>query len=219
MARGATLCTTCESDQSIWRNELKYWSGIVGLITLVVSGATFSLNFGREAWQKIFGQTLAIADFSSTDILRVWNISNTDVWIKQIKIKSDGPSYQFGITTSLVIKPKEVGDLNYRDAAISQWEGTVAGLLRSGFSDYATDMTPEERDHMRNDLLPAKNMFVPDFLYRDGPEYAEIKGIHGGALFTFPCTIEIEHTNAGDASSEVTDIPCVGTLRRLKTGL
>ena len=53
--KGATVCKVCKSDQANWRNELKYWAGVVGVLTLIASGIAFTTNVGFQAWQRIFG--------------------------------------------------------------------------------------------------------------------------------------------------------------------
>ena len=80
----AKLCSDCGSYQDKWRTELKFWSSIVGLVALIVTGVTFSFDLGRDLYQKLFGQSLAISDISTTDDLRVWNISQTDIWITEV---------------------------------------------------------------------------------------------------------------------------------------
>jgi hypothetical protein len=40
----ATLCTHCKSDQAAWRNELRYWAGVVGVFALIASGVAFTTS-------------------------------------------------------------------------------------------------------------------------------------------------------------------------------
>jgi hypothetical protein len=215
IAAGAVLCPKCNSYQRPWRNELKYWSGVVGLVTLVVSGLTFSLDAGRAIYQDMFSSDLAVSDFSSTDIARIWNISRTDVWITHVHIKSRKPVYDFQVTTSHVIKPNDVLEFNFLKLAREQWSGFVGDLIKGNIADYGTDLSADEISDLEEDIVDTKENFVTDFLLRNGPEHRHLLSIHGRDLFTYACKLRIYYRISQSDTQQVLSVPCVGTVRRL----
>lgn len=215
MANGASLCKTCNSYQRPWRNDLRYWSGIAGLITLIVSGLTFSLELSTNLYDRLFGADLAVSDFKTSNVARLWNTATVDIWVTGVRFDSSGPTYSVSEPTSLMIENSKVGEIDLHSLFLKAFKGKLRDqLARAG--DYATDLTIGERSRISEDLLPEKDLVAPDFILRDGPEHRHLKEIHKADLFGFPCTFVITYRRADDSADRAFDVPCFGTLRRLK---
>src|SRR5262245_54019590 len=50
IAQNLTVCPTCKEYQSRWRNELKYWAAMAGLITLIGSGLVWTGGYVKAAY-------------------------------------------------------------------------------------------------------------------------------------------------------------------------
>lgn len=210
----ARLCKTCGSFQRPWRTEFKYWSGIVGLITLVVSGATISLEFGVRLHDRLFGADLAVGSYETSNIARVWNTAAVDVWITNVRFDSTGPTYSLSEPANVVIQPSKVGTIDLRSLFRRGFQGTVGDLLaRSG--DYATGLTDVQRRSISEDLVPEKNTVAPDFMLKDGPEHRHLLEIHGDDLFTYACIFELSYRRVDEQEDRSISVPCIGTVREV----
>lgn len=215
MPSDARLCKECGSFQDAWRTELKYWSGVVGLVTLVVSGLAFSLEFGARLHERLFGKDLAVSDFKSSNLLRIWNTSSVDIWITGVRFDSTEPTYSMSESVNLIVKKSKVGELNLYKLFQKAFKGTLATQLQQA-GDYATDLTTDEKEGLSQDIEVAKNNVAPDFIMRDGPEHKHLMELHGGGLFGYSCTFVLSYRRVDDSTDQFLDVPCFGTVRRVK---
>lgn len=202
------------------RTELKYWSGIVGLIVFIFSALALVTEFGGRQFRQWFGDHLAISDMSSTDKLRVWNVTDGDIWLKRIDIvgNNDGEEYgyNFGVILSSVIKPKAAADIDIPTLMKEQWRGTWQEIVSQEVGDFVSPLSDAETKLFKSHDLDVIKRYPPDFLYKDGPEFAQQEAIFGDKIFTFGCSMKITYASTFNTGNQHFEIPCVGMLRHVK---
>src|SRR5262245_24997156 len=88
---GARICTNCDSFQADWRNEVKYWAGVAGIITLIASGLVFTADLGSRLWRRIFGYEIAVTNMDPFGKTVVWNLTSSAIHLRTVAINSAMP--------------------------------------------------------------------------------------------------------------------------------
>lgn len=87
---GATLCAKCGQYQAKWKNRLRYFGALAGLLTVIIGGAVFIVERAPTAWRTFFWkddvQVLAFANVLKSTIA---NIGHGSVFVESIEVKSD----------------------------------------------------------------------------------------------------------------------------------
>ena len=94
MNSGASLCQSCGSSQSFWRNELRYWAAVAGVFSIVAATIGYSINAGPEIRKTLFwNDSINILRFSESDnetALAIVNTGDGPVWIDKLSYQAGG---------------------------------------------------------------------------------------------------------------------------------
>jgi hypothetical protein len=96
---GASLCQSCGSSQSFWRNELRYWAAVAGVFSIIAATIGYSINAGPEIRKTLFwNDNIEILRFSESDnetALSIVNTGDGPVWIEKLTYQAGGSFKQF----------------------------------------------------------------------------------------------------------------------------
>jgi len=111
MQLGATLCPVCKSQRSPWRNQLVFFAGTAGFLTLIATALSFAarqvaLVYRQVAWTddvKVLQLGISMPPFI---YVALSNSGDGDVLAKSISIRWNEGVYQYALDR--VIKPGTV---------------------------------------------------------------------------------------------------------------
>lgn len=220
----AKLCGECNSYQAPWRNELKYWSGITGLVTLIVSGLVVSYTFGAIIHNRIFRQDIWVSEFQLFGNSAFWNQSEVDVMISTVRIVTQGPTYDLlwhvdqMVETSAGLEDgvgrKTLVPLRFNLSKITntEWHGTVAEQFDySQVGNYSIWISDKDVDLLKGDDETTKRRYMLDIVLKEGAQNAQLRAALGKKLFEVPAECEVSYLKFG--SLHLLSFPCVGLLR------
>jgi hypothetical protein len=217
---GATLCPKCASYQRRWRNEIKYWSGIAGLVTLIATGLAFAGNNALLLYDRLFPPDLVVSEFNSFGKVALWNGSKQNAWLTHLQVHSEKPFFEVEWPLYTMIKANSpfVRDM------VKESAESILGSNKEIFGvqpgDYAVE--PDEttiKNFERSDTDIAKR-FVPAFLSKNGTDFRQIEENYA-KKYSFGCTASLEYVYTSSISvftsrnlSKVLAFPCVGMIRK-----
>jgi predicted nucleic acid-binding Zn ribbon protein len=215
--RSAKLCTHCKSNQAAWRNEVQYWAGVAGLFTVIATGLTFTTNIALQLWQRIFGQEISIANLDPFGRTVAWNVTQSPISVRLIKIISEAPKYDlvwdvFQLVEpnkELLVGPKRESPLELQGIAKS-WQGLLRDMFGREPGPYAlldANTLVEVKKNWHTDK------YVPTFLMPDSETYEEARRFLKTELQTFECKATVTFQRMADGSSGSVEVPCKGTFR------
>lgn len=208
--KGATLCKLCKSDQSNWRNELKFWAGVAGIFTLVASGLVFTANLGFQLWQRAFGHEIAVTNVDPFGKTIAWNLSANPIYLKTVSIRSMAPKNDLVWEVHKTIAANSSIEFQLMDVAKASWYGLPGELFGVAPAEYAkVDQTTFAQ--LKQQMLTGK--YVPTFLMPDSESFTQLKRVMGDQFRTFDCNISIEFVRLWDGSSSSISVPCNGAFR------
>ncbi|MBY3381676.1 hypothetical protein [Rhizobium laguerreae] len=224
IANNAKLCSACSSYQAPWRNELKYWSGITGLVTLIVSGLVVSYTFGAIIYNRIFREDIWVSEFQLFGNSAFWNQSEADIMISTVRITTTGPTYDLlwhvdqmvetsaGIEDGIGRKTLVPLRLNLSKTTNTEWHGTVADQFNyNRLGNYTVGVSDTDIRLLKGDDEGAKGRFTLDFVLMEGAQHSQLQGALGSKLFQVPADCEVSYLKFG--SRYFMRFPCVGLLR------
>lgn len=213
LENGALVCTECSHYVHNWRNHLKYWSGIIGLMAFFASAITVVVRFGDEAYSEVFRPDLSVSDFVTFSPSSIWNLTKTDAWITTISIRSSAGGYDLQWNVLKQIRPRESYRFELYKLSSENWSGTLKELFsKERLGDFVTRIEPREMKEIIDGSDGGK--YVLDFMWKNGPQYKQMKAHFGDELPEFSCEIDINYQLAIDGVSRMHQIPCVALARR-----
>lgn len=161
----ATLCPTCRSYQSTWRNVLLYAAGLTGFATLVASAVAFTAHEATETYKKMFwNDKLNVLELQTgpPPYLRVIMSNDGDgpVFASGLDIYWQGSSASFPIDRVVSVNTIEILDnlqVASPDSAIKRY-GDYQGYFGND-----TGLPSAEVLSKSGIFGPAKCFFVPLF--------------------------------------------------------
>jgi hypothetical protein len=217
--RGATLCQKCSSYQTKWRNEIKYWSGIAGLLTLIATGIAFAGNNVLLLYDRLSPPDLLVSEFNSFGKTALWNGSRQNVWVTHLQVKSNKPYFdvEWPIYTTIKSNTPLVQDM------IDESAKSIFGSNREIFAkrpgDYAVQPDKDLISMIEGNNNDVMKQFVPAFLDADGTDYRQIEQNHP-TRYEFSCVADLEYIYTSSISifgsrnsAKNLSIPCVGMMR------
>jgi hypothetical protein len=206
----ASLCSDCKSYQRIWRNELKYWAGIVGIFALVGSGVAFSFDVGSRLWQRFFGLELAISNLDSFGATIIWNFTDKPIQLRILEIKSSAPRENLAWDVYSTISANSSVKIYLREIANKSWHGVPAEVFGSPPGEYASISREEFDDLLRNRHT---DRYVPAFLAPDSEDAVQLKEELGNKFHIFNCDLKLKFLRLWDGSAGEIKVPCIGSFR------
>lgn len=210
---GATVCKTCKSDQAQWRNELKYWAGVVGVFTLVASGVAFTASVGFQAWQRLFGHEITVTNVDPFGQTVVWNLTPNPIEIKTISITSAAPKNNLVWEVHKTIAANAKDEISLLDVAAKSWYDLPGDMFGKAPAAYAK-VSPADFESLRKNMFTDK--YVPTFLMPESASFAQLKKELGSGFQNFDCTISVAYSRLLDGSSSSASLPCKGVFRLRK---
>ena len=99
---GATICPICKTNQSSWRNAVTFLAGVVGLIALVASAATYAGSGAVALWAEYtWKDDVELIRFSSSEKGLIANTGSGEIFIVEIEVYYGGSSKNFNINQSV----------------------------------------------------------------------------------------------------------------------
>lgn len=132
---GAQKCPICSDYQSHWKNRLKYFSGIVGIITISISALAFLLTKAPEVRKSIFWSDNVEVIFFSEYMADVAIVNS-----------GDGSIIVTNIETTPIFDGKEISSSSisvYKEIAPGETYMGSIGLNGTEFS-IPTDLNKED---------------------------------------------------------------------------
>ncbi|WSH19066.1 hypothetical protein U8Q07_14980 [Rhizobium ruizarguesonis] len=227
----ATLCSKCGSYQAAWRNELRYWSGITGLATLIVSGIVVTYSFGSEIYRRFTQADVWVSEMQFFGQSSFWNRSAADILVTAIQIRSDHPSYDLLLHLDQIIETPEgnrmaLSDMTEKKRPVPlrvnlskltnvEWHGTNADTFNSDrVGDYVQNLTESELNLVKSNDVVVSSKYVPEFMLLHGAQYDQLFASKILNLTSFSANCSLAYLKFGAAY--YAEFPCVGVLRERK---
>lgn len=212
---GASICSECGYFQKPWRNELKYWSGITGLVTVIATAIVFTWTASLELYAKLFKPDMAISEIDTHGRSAVWNLTRSDLWITTLRFRSERPRYDLQWSVYKVVEANKQLQFEILGLTKVNWHGDVSWMYSAAASDnFAPDLADDEwQAILRNEL---SDKYVVNFMYSNGAQFLQLNQYFGNRLRNVSCTGELNYLTSADGSSKMQSFPCVGIVRRLK---
>jgi hypothetical protein len=206
----ATLCKVCKSDQSRWRNELKYWGGVAGVITLVASGIAFTTGLAYQAWQRLFGTEIAAAEIDPFGKTVLWNLTDDPIYLKTIDVRSSEPKVDVVWDIYQTVAARSDAPIELMKIASDTMHGTIGERYGRPSGNYAHLDDATLQSLKKNEKT---DTFVATFLVRDGVTATQLRRNYKEQFRTFDCSITVNFMRLRGGSSSAVDLPCIGTFR------
>ncbi len=96
----ATICPVCKSQQAAWRNTATFFAGLVGLLALLASAATYVVTSVAEFRKEVsWKDDIAVVHFASNGNTLIANIGSGEVFVTLIEVYFGNSSRHFVIDT------------------------------------------------------------------------------------------------------------------------
>jgi hypothetical protein len=110
---GVSICTTCGSYQSSWRNELRYWAAVAGVFSIVAATIGFSISAWPDIRKSLFWRdSLEVLQFHNSEgrsEISVFNTGDGPVWILELTYQA-GDAFKQTMSVAKVVQADEVLD-------------------------------------------------------------------------------------------------------------
>jgi len=209
----ATVCHNCKASQQPFREELRYWAGLTGLATLILSGLAFSAAFLLAAFRFLFLPDIAVSELDTQGDSVIWNQSGRKIWVDTFKATSVKPYFDLEVQVHKAITEVEVPySFSFANLAGCQWQGTNADLFDTrGVGDYTAKLSDADFDaKIKKD--PMDNHYMPVILFKKGAEYKQLIA-SGTAISEMPFTCSFQYTRLDLGTSGTQTVDCVGVLK------
>jgi predicted nucleic acid-binding Zn ribbon protein len=212
VAISARICSKCKEFQSKWRNDLRYWAGIAGLFVLIGSGLLFSAGAIRSGIDYWLPPKPIISELNSFGRLSLINMSNQNIWLKHLEIRSTEPLDDLLWDLHVVIKPREPFSQDLISLAKAQFsEGTDwRDVYEEGRGAYAQDLKPDDIKEIKGHV---RSRFMLTFLHSEGAEFKQVNRLFGSKLTKFTCSAKIGFSFVEKNFFDTLDIPCTAVPR------
>ncbi len=211
ISANASVCSKCREFQSKWRNELKFWAGIAGLIVLISSGLAFSfgaLKFARDYFRP---PDLIVSEINTFGKITLMNMAEQSAWVKGLRIRSDNPQHDLKWDLGYVLKPRQLYAVNMIELSKTQFQGLSRQIFGSAQGIYARKLSPETAAEVLRSMH--RNKYVPVFLHRDGAEYRQVRDYLNDQVTVFDCNAELSYVFVESETQRIGRIPCVGVVK------
>jgi hypothetical protein len=216
--KSATLCHECNSYQSNWKNEIKYWAGFSGILTIIVSGLVFSATQLDIIFRNIFG-SIAVSEMDIYGSTILWNTTSSDFFVKTIRIETEYPNYDLQWQIYKRILPNDFIELDLGEMIKSQWHDDFYSKIfdPTNIGEYVSDIPEIELTNLRLGYVEMIKKYVPGFILKDGDEYNQIIDLMGENLPKIDAVCTISYLRSNEIYNSTP--PCVGFIRFQKQPL
>jgi len=183
----AIICLHCGSFRAVWKNELRYWSGVVGLFAFIGSAGLFASEFVKTELAQKIGGDIEILNMDTFGELTVFNNSPTDILIRDVLIKTEKTGLELLYTIDRSVEPGATFSGNMIEILKRQTHGYWTDRYGNSPGNYKFNMDQKEAD-CAIDFYP--NKYLLAFLNRNGSS----------------------HKFFSDASRGYKDVQCTATL-------
>lgn len=209
----ANVCHICKASQQPFREELRYWGGLTGLATLILSGLAFSAAFVLAAFRFLFLPDIAVSELDTQGDSVIWNQSGRKIWVDTFKATSVKPYFDLEVQVHKAITEVEVPySFSFAKLAGCQWQGTNADLFDTrGVGNYTAKLSDADFDaKIKKD--PMDNHYMPVILFKQGAEYKQLIATKT-AISEMPFTCSFHYTRLDLGTSGTQSVDCVGVLK------
>jgi hypothetical protein len=212
----ANLCSECGSYQKKWKNELKYWSGVAGLLALLASGAAYTFTAGNKIFRSLTLPDIRVVDIDVFSVSAIMNLTSSQVFITGLEVSSSvGKSVHMYWNLSLPIGPEKVVKFELKN-----YNNQLGGYLKKIYSGELVDNYADRCKSQDFDSLLNENKFnypyIVSFLYADGLTDRFLRNDHGGGACYSSCEMNVYYTRGTDGEQKVLSLPCRGYIRYQK---
>lgn len=208
------LCTECGKWRSKLRNDMLFWSSLVGLMSFVLSTSAFIYASSRSYSTRLFGADLQIRNVSSLKQLTLANNSTEGLIVGKVTFGFPG-----GKKTQIIVDQGiEPGKVLYVDAGELFVKQTIGGQLaffapnRVGSLVAETELKPQELTALKNDLGQADySSYTVEAINKGGAD-DELYSSSGSKHIRLPCTIDLDYQVVAGVSKSI-KTECAGLVR------
>jgi hypothetical protein len=213
IAATAKVCHNCKSSQQPWREELRYWGGLTGLATLIISGIAFSATFVLAAFRLFFLPDIAVTEIDSQGDSVIWNQSGRKIWVETFNARSAKPFFDLELQIHQAITEVETPhSFSFSQLAGCQWQGQNGDLFDGrGVGDYVVNL-PKDQFEARINQPQIDPHYLPVILFKEGSEYRQLADAKIG-ISEVPFTCSFSYTRLDTGSKQEQTVPCVGVLK------
>jgi hypothetical protein len=214
----AKKCSSCSGYQTNWKNELQYFSSVIGIPLAAIAIIPFSIKIGLEVRSTWFGQDhIDVLEYISSRRLTLTNSGDGSIFVSHISINA--PDVRASLTWPVDMKI-EKGSFVLKDES----DPKVLDI----FKTYST--VDELNDKEWNKALissvwpqlssSSKSCFTFDILAKSEPRLKQQEAslrLKGFKLRTFPVTTKVHYYSSSKKRIVAEDFPAVGILLRKPT--
>jgi len=211
ISKAAKVCNECGAHQEPWRNEVKYWAGVAGLITLIGSGLAFSFASTKAGIDYLWPAKPVISEANTFGKLSIVNMSNQNVWVKHLSIRSEKPRHDLRWDIGHVIEPHKLDESDLVILSKAQFAGLSRELFGQKQGTYANKIDAKTLAEILDNQHREK--YVPVFLLQDGTEHGQVARVFGNSIGSVQCTADLTIVFAESQASHVLPIQCVGFIK------
>ena len=211
----------------MWRNQIGFWSGNIGLFTAIASMASLTVGAAAYTYRNYIRVPIVVGEFSSLGTAKLANAGDFPILVKSIRLTSHSPEYDMMWEKSIILEPGKVESISLYRIALSDWKTDTRDALACGYKDQVLSLKPE----IAVDLLSStaseehKALVIPEFLLRSSGEFRkwqewskeEISDYGADGIerrnASFECSGEIVFSSALTGRNRTAPLDCVGTFR------
>jgi hypothetical protein len=209
---GSSICSKCKEYQKPWRNEFKYWSSLVGLITLICSGLVFSTDLISRLWTKAFRADIALVNLSPFGKTIVWNTSGQPLHLRNVVISAARPRIELNWDIFQSLAANESKDLPLMQIANQTWTGAMRERYGEKPGPIATLGKKEFEEALRNMRV---DKYIAHMMLPDSEDDHLFRRMLGENYRTFSCKVAVTYAILGSGSRSSVEFPCVGAFYQL----
>jgi hypothetical protein len=215
LAAGAAICSKCREYQSRWRNELKYWAAMAGIIALAGSAVIVATGYLKSAKNYIWPADIVVLDYDTFGDLSMVNPTSQNVLVKYLYVRSGIPDHPFQWDVrwdiNSVIEPKRPLKIRLPTLAAEQFRGESKSIFGNSQGKYAQGLNKTDEkavlQYERNDK------YVPAFLSSQGVEYRQVKDDIGPQITSFPCKAQLNYVFLDNQTERTMEISCIAVVK------
>lgn len=181
---GASLCSTCNSFQSRWKNWLKFWATVVGVFVVLAGLCTYILANIEVIRKTLFwNDKISVLSLDSGRHIAVSNAGDGDVFVSHLT---------YWVKTNVKrrrTKDRLIGEV-LKTGSIQDYKFSDRMVARTGWEVPYGKITPETLKLAHADL--EESCFSFGVMTSNDSAFQHLKGVFRDQLTTFPAEAYVE---------------------------
>jgi ribosomal protein L40E len=196
------LCRHCGSYQSRWKNTLRYWATVAGLLTLAASLLIYTITTlpvirKMLAWKD----DVDVLAFESSRRITLINSGDGDILVTHVVLSAEAPRFSSAESVEQLLPPKAVHSEN-----VKRKEGKIAWV--SCIDDDAWLRILGRAKPQADACFTIAVHYIKD------AAYLGIREMLGEDLRTFPANASVQYYSFHNKEFRTKEFPAIGTIQR-----